>query len=508
MFAKTFGAATNGIDGVIIDVEVDVSSGMPRFDMVGRPDASVRESKERVRTGIKNAGIKLRQENVTVNLAPAGIRKDSSGLDLPIAVALLAAYGIIPPESIRNALFSAEMSLEGEMRSVPGILPMVIKARDSGIPRVYVAKENINEALLVDDIEVYSVPGIAELVEYLNGRAEWQPEIKKHSEEKAFEEDEDFADVQGQFLAKRSFEIAAAGGHNILLVGSPGAGKSMLSKRLGSILPEMEKKEALEVTKIYSIAGLLKDNRGLVSKRPFRSPHHTTSAVALIGGGSIPRPGEVTLSHNGVLFLDELPEFSKQALEVLREPLEDGRITISRVNASLTFPSSIILVAAMNPCPCGYFGDKEHVCECSSVEIKRYVRRISGPLLDRIDIQIRVPRVSYKELKNREKAEASAIIRKRVSDARKRQLARLSPYGLVSNSQMNHSLLMRICQLTSEAERLMEQAFNQKKLSARSYDRLIKVAQTIADLAGSDKIDAVHIGEAIQLRGDLQLNVE
>lgn len=508
MFAKTYGSTTLGVDGILISVEVDVSHGFPGLDIVGLLDTAVKESKERVRTAIKNSGIKLKQEKVTINLAPANIRKDSSGLDLPIAIGLLAGYGVISLEQIENVMFSAELSLEGELRDVAGILPMTVNAREKGIKKIFVSPGNANEALLVDDIEVYAVKNLAELVDFLTGRTELSPAKPALSNEREYDVFNDFADVQGQFLAKRALEIAAAGGHNVLMVGVPGAGKTMLARRMSSILPEMSQKEALEVTKIYSIAGLLKSNSGLVSERPFRSPHHTTSSTAMIGGGTIPRPGEVTLSHNGVLFLDELPEFGKSTLEVLRQPLEDGSVTVSRVNASLTFPSRMILIAAMNPCPCGYSGDKEHPCNCSPNEIKRYTRKISGPLLDRIDIHIRVPRVEYKELASTQKAEASSEIRKRVSAARARQTERLKEYGLFCNAQMSHALIKKLCPMTSAAQGLLEQVFKKMNLSARSYDRIIKTAKTIADLAATDTIDAPHIAEAIQLRNDLGLDVE
>ena len=348
MYACTKGATTLGVDGVIIDVEVDVSNGLPCFEMVGMPDAMVREAKERVRIAIRNSGIRLQQDKVTVNLAPAGMRKDSAGLDLPSAVALLAAYGVIPTEGLDRYLFISELSLEGECRRVSGVLPMAIRAQESGLQAVVVAKGNINEALLVDGIAVYGIENLSELVEFLSGRGELQPAAKEPAQEEREVLQDDFCDVQGQFLAKRAFEIAAAGGHNIVLSGSPGAGKTMLARRMGSILPDMTRKEALEVTKIYSIAGLLKNNSGLITRRPFRSPHHTVSSAAMIGGGSIPKPGEVTLSHNGVLFLDELPEFGKNALECLRQPLEDGFVSVSRVNATLSFPSRIMLIAALN----------------------------------------------------------------------------------------------------------------------------------------------------------------
>lgn len=508
MFAKTYGSTTLGVDGVIIDVEVDVSNGLPGFDLVGLPDPSVKESRERVRTAIKNAGIRIPAGHVTINLAPADIRKDSSGLDLPMAIALLAAYGLVPPTALNGCLFAAELSLEGELRGIHGILPMAIQAKRRGFSTLFTAPDNANEALLVEGIRVYALPSLSRIIEFLNGRKECRPAEKTAVVQPDVSERDDFADVQGQFLAKRAFEIAAAGGHNLLLIGAPGSGKTMLARRMPSILPAMTPREALEVTKIYSIAGLLRDNAGLMEQRPFRSPHHTTSAAAMIGGGSMPRPGEVTLSHHGVLFLDELPEFGKSSLEALRQPLEDSMVTVSRVHASLTFPASFVLIAAMNPCPCGYQGDSQQECTCTPNEIRHYTRKISGPLLDRIDIHIRVPRVAYQELVAKEKAESSACIRERVSAARDIQLKRLEKYHIFCNAQMNHAMLRRTCPLTEGAQRLLAQVFQQKSLSARSYDRIIKVSRTIADLAGSRGIEEPHIAEAVQLRNDIGLQPE
>ena len=510
MFARAYGATTLGVDGMIIDVEVDCANGLPAFDIVGLPDAAVKESKERVRTAIRNSGIKLRQEKLTINLAPANLRKDSPGLDLPIALGVLAAYGMFPEGALEKKLFAAELSLEGECRGIKGILPMAIRAREQGFHAFFTARANANEALLVEGIRVYAMDNLAQLVDVLLGRGEL-PSMEKQEEsaEPARAAADDFSDVQGQFLAKRALEIAAAGGHNALMVGSPGAGKTMLARRMSSILPELAREEALEVTKIYSIAGLLPPNGGLITRRPFRSPHHTTSMTALIGGGSIPRPGEVTLAQHGVLFLDELPEFNKTTLEVLRQPLEDRFVTIARVNATLTFPANFILLAAMNPCPCGYAGEEDgsHTCECTPSEIKRYTRKISGPLLDRIDIHIRVPRVEYKELSSTQKAEPSERIRRRVTAARQVQHDRLKEYGIFCNAQMNHAVLRKTCPLDKSAQKLLEQAFRVMNLSARSYDRIVKVARTVADLGNSPAIQDAHIAEAIQLRNDVGLDL-
>ncbi|SFA89660.1 YifB family Mg chelatase-like AAA ATPase [Selenomonas ruminantium] len=507
MFARTFGATTLGVDGLIIHVEVDSAAGLPGFDIVGLADALVKEAKERVRTAIRNSGIKLRQEKVTINLAPADVRKDSSGLDLPIAVGLLAAYGLVSAATLDKYLFAAELSLEGDCRGIRGILPMAVKAKEAGFTAMFVARDNVNEALLVEGLEVYALDNLAQLVGFLTGQERLMPATPQAAaaEEGVFSDD--FADVQGQFQAKRALEIAAAGGHNVLLVGVPGAGKTMLARRMSSILPEMTPEEALEVTKIYSVAGLLKGG-GLIKERPFRSPHHTTSMVAMIGGGSVPRPGEVTLAHNGVLFLDELPEFGKKSLEVLREPVEDRKITIARAHGTMTFPANLILIAAANPCPCGYAGSPDRECKCTPYEIKRYTQRISGPLLDRIDIHIQVPQVKYEELSSAKRAESSAKIRQRVASARKIQLQRLKNYHIFCNAQMNHAMLQKLCPLEPQAKALLEQAFRQKHLSARSYDRIIKVARTIADLAGAENIAAPHIAEAIQLRNDKGLGTD
>ena len=502
MFARTYGATTLGVDGLLIDVEVDSAAGLPGFEIVGLADALVKEAKERVRTAIRNSGIQLRQEKVTINLAPADVRKDSAGLDLPIAVGLLAAYGLVSAATLAKYLFAAELSLEGECRPIKGILPMTVKARESGFEAVFVAKANANEALLVDGIAVYPVDNLSQLVGFLTGQERLVPAKAEPVPEQDNECQDDFADVQGQFQAKRALEIAAAGGHNVLMVGSPGAGKTMLARRMSTILPDLTTEEALEVTRIYSVAGLLPREGGLIKRRPFRSPHHTSSMTALIGGGSVPRPGEVTLAHNGVLFLDELPEFSKKTLEVLREPLEDRKITISRVHATLTFPSDFILIAAANPCPCGNFLDEEQECTCSAGEIRQYNRKISGPLLDRIDIHIQVPRVKYDELASKKRAESSAQIRQRVVAAREIQLQRFKKYGIFCNAQMNHALLQKLCVLDEQAQAMLALAFKQKNLSARAYDRIVKVARTIADLAGAKNIEAAHVAEAIQLRND------
>ena len=493
MYARTFGAATQGVDGMIISVEVDSANGMPAFDIVGLPSTAVRESKERVRTAIKNSGLRSRVEKITINLAPANVRKESAGLDLPIAIGLLAAQGKLRPSVCEGFLFVSELSLEGNLRPVAGVLPIAVTARAEGFKKIIVARENINEALLVEGLEVYAPKSLIELVDFLDGEIALETATPQPVDEpEGFVElVDDFADVQGQFMAKRALEIAAAGGHNVLMVG----------------VPEMTREEALEVTKIYSIAGKLPQGGGLMTKRPFQNPNHDASTAAIIGGGTTPTPGQVTLAHNGVLFLDELPEFKKSTLEALREPLEERRITISRVNGTLTFPSSMILICAMNPCPCGWNGDNDHFCRCSEADIKRYTRRLSGPLLDRIDIHIRVPRVKYDDLSSKRRNEPSSVIRERVSAARKIQTERLAKFGIYCNAQMTHALIQQLCTLEPVAEDLLKEVFETKKLSARSYDRIIKVGRTIADLAGGgDIISAKHISEAIKLRSDFDID--
>lgn len=501
MFAQSHGAVTFGLSGHIITVEVDITAKTPHFNIVGLPAAAVKESMDRVRAALKNSGFLFPVYDITVNLAPADIKKEGSGLDLPIAVGILAASGQLPAEAMESCLFLGELSLRGEIRPIPGILSMVLAGQDAGFRKYFVAPEAAAEALLCENAEVYAPRTLSELISGLLGRESLPPAERKEIPYYP-KSDVDFSEVQGQLLAKRAMEIAAAGSHNLIMSGPPGSGKTMLARRITTILPPMTRDEALEVTKIYSVAGLFKAD-SILAERPFRSPHHTISMAGLIGGGSIPRPGEVTLAHRGVLFLDELPEFPRTVLEVLRQPLEDRVVRIARVNASLTYPADFILIAAMNPCPCGYLGDPDHPCTCTDGEIQRYSRKISGPLLDRIDLHVSVARPKYSELTATVKSEPSAVIAARVSAARALQRERLAKWNMKSNAEMGHRQLKETCALDKAGAEFLKNVFESLHLSARSYDRVIKVSRTIADLEGSASITAAHIAEAVSFRNML-----
>lgn len=503
MLAKVLSSSVIGVDALPVEVEVDIVFGLPAFYTVGLAEGAVRESKDRVKAAIKNSGYEFPNKKITVNLAPADIKKGGTGFDLPIALGILLAGEIFTSEVISYFSVVGELALDGMLRPVPGVLPMALAARASGLKGIIVPTANAEEAAVVSGIDVICVEYLHEAVDFLAGLKPLEPFTCDFTSllRKQKEHDCDFSEVRGQAHVKRALEVAAAGDHNVLMTGPPGSGKTMLSRRLPTILPDLSFEESLETTKIYSVCGLLPKGCSLMPHRPFRAPHHTISDAGLIGGGNIPRPGEVSLAHNGVLFLDELPEFKKHVLQVLRQPLEDGHVTIARAASTLSFPARFVLIAALNPCPCGHLGDTNHECTCSPLNVKRYEDKISGPLLDRIDIHLEVPAVPFKDVASELEEESSAAIKKRVTKARELQKIRFAGRnGVFSNSQMNSADMKKFCKLDKTSLSLLEKGMQQLKLSARAFHRIVKISRTIADLAGSTSIQQEHIAEAIQYR--------
>ncbi|HHU90816.1 MAG TPA: YifB family Mg chelatase-like AAA ATPase [Clostridiaceae bacterium] len=501
MFSRVSTCGLIGLDGFHIQVESDISNGIPVFDIVGLADTAVKEARERVKAAIKNSGFEYPIKRITVNLAPADTRKEGSGFDLPLALSILVSSGIIPQKATDDYMIAGELALDGSVRHSSGMLCKAIAAMELGFKKLMVPEENANEVSVVKGLKIYPVKSLKEAAEHFTGVNPVQF--------KAYEEVfipslhmycEDFSDVKGQKNAKRALEVAASGGHNLIMIGSPGSGKTMLARRLPGILPDLSFEEALEITKIYSVSGLINQKTALIRERPFRSPHHTVSAASLVGGGSNPKPGEVSLAHNGVLFLDEIPEFPRRTLDVLRQPIEDGVTNISRVNYSVTYPCKFMLVAAANPCKCGYYGDFTKKCTCSFRDAENYLSRLSGPLMDRIDIHIQVPTLKYTEIENEKAEESSEEIKKRVNRTRKIQQERYKTHGIYCNAHLKGSMIKQFCKVDAKGKKILRNAFDSLNLSARAYDRILKVARTIADMDLSEDINSKHISEAIQYR--------